>query len=348
MKKKDIVELIKYHSENNVNGFRDVAYRIAQDFDSSGDTQLAQYIVGLLSNTNTFVPQLADMDSGYFRKVTFNSEPLPLPDTINKSINGVINAIGHKAGINKFLFQGAPGTGKTESAKQIARILGRELYIVDFDSVIDCKLGQTSKNIATLFDEINSLPFPEEIVILFDEIDSIALDRNNFNDLREMGRATSSVIKGFDSLNSSVVLLATTNLYENFDKAVIRRFDLVVNFNKYTDEDLKEVASVLCKYYANRFTSCECNVRLLKKIFSLIKPLPYPGTIKNLIRTSMAFSNPDDKFDYFRYLLNNVVSDYNLTEPNIKFLHDNDFTVREIEILTKVSKSQVSKLLKEN
>merc|ERR1711879_479146 len=104
------------------------------------------------------------------------SNPLPLPTSIKDNIVGVINAIGHNAGVNKFLFEGPPGTGKTESAKQIARILERELFVVDFDSVIDSKLGQTSKNISSLFNEISSVSNPHKVIILFDEIDAIAID----------------------------------------------------------------------------------------------------------------------------------------------------------------------------
>lgn len=58
---------------------------------------------------------------------------------------GMVNAISRNLGINKYLFQGAPGTGKTETAKQVARILNRDLYAVDFSAVIDSKLGQTQK-----------------------------------------------------------------------------------------------------------------------------------------------------------------------------------------------------------
>ena len=47
---------------------------------------------------------------------------------------------------------------------------------------------------------------------MFDEIDAIALNRLDTNDLREMGRATSAILKGIDSLNNEVVLIATTNL----------------------------------------------------------------------------------------------------------------------------------------
>ena len=107
---------------------------------------------------------------------------------------------------------GSPGTGKTESVKQVARLIGKELLVVDFSHLVDSKLGQTVKNLATLFNEINNLPFKQNYIILFDEIDSIVLDRVNQNDLREMGRVTSAFLKELDRLSPEIVLIATTNL----------------------------------------------------------------------------------------------------------------------------------------
>ena len=58
MKKKNVLNLIKYYSEKNDSAFRTEAYEIAKDFDKNGDYQLAEYIMALLSNANTFVPQM--------------------------------------------------------------------------------------------------------------------------------------------------------------------------------------------------------------------------------------------------------------------------------------------------
>ena len=151
MKKKNIINLIKYYSEENDAGFRNEAYEIARDFDESGDYQLAEYIMALMSNANTFVPQIQDNELTFFEKMSESHETLPLPESIQNDIMGIINAIGHNAGINKFLFQGAPGTGKTETVKQMARILDRDIFMVNFSAVVDSKLGQTQKNIAQLF-----------------------------------------------------------------------------------------------------------------------------------------------------------------------------------------------------
>ena len=160
MKKKNIISLIRYYAEKNDDGFRNEAYEIAKDFDAAGDYQLAEYIMSLLSNVNTFVPQMEDHESAFFERVEAKEDMLLLPDAIMQDLLGVVNAIAHRIGIHKFLFQGAPGTGKTEAVKQLARILDREIFMVDFSSIIDSKLGQTQKNLAALFSEIMLVPQP--------------------------------------------------------------------------------------------------------------------------------------------------------------------------------------------
>ncbi len=343
MKKKNIINLIKYYSEDNSLGFRSEAYEIARYFDTSGDHQLAEYIMALMSDANTFIPQINELESGFFEKVCITDVPLPLPELIEEDIMGCIHAISRNLGINKFLFQGPPGTGKTETVKQIARILGRELYLVDFTTVIDSKLGQTQKNIVALFKEMNSLPYPEKTIILFDEIDAIALDRTNSNDLREMGRATSTILKEFDRVDSRIILIATTNLFNYFDKALIRRFDSVIDFSRYSQNDLMEIAESLLNTFLVQYKQTGRNVRVFRKIMSLQNPLPFPGDLKNMIRTSIAFSNPSDEYDYLKRLYNFVSIN---KEHDLKNMKEQGFTVREIELLTGVSKSQAAREVK--
>ena len=57
MKKKNVLNLIKYHTEKNERAFRQEAYLIAKDFDMENDFALSQYIMSLLSDVNTLCPQ---------------------------------------------------------------------------------------------------------------------------------------------------------------------------------------------------------------------------------------------------------------------------------------------------
>ena len=344
MKKKNVVSLIKYYAEKNDAGFRNEAYEIAREFDSSGDYQLAEYIMSLLSNVNTFVPQMENHESVFFEKINTSVGSLLFPDAIMQDLFGVVNAIGHHVGVNKFLFQGAPGTGKTEAVKQLSNILEREVFMVDFSAIIDSKLGQTQKNISELFKEMNGFVNPDKVLILMDEIDAIALDRTNQHDMREMGRATSAMLKGLDRLDDRIVLIATTNLYDYFDKALLRRFDSIISFNRYTREDLLGIAEKMLDQYLVKFKLANRDIRIFRKIMNLLEEMPYPGDLKNIIKTAVAFSDPADGQDYFRRLYYGVCG---YAPEDIKLLQEQKFTVREIEILTKKSKSSVSRLLKE-
>ena len=342
MKKQAILNLIRYHAENNDAGFRAEAYEIAKEFDRLGDSQLASFVMAQLSDTNTFVPQSASVESPFLKRFPPTSKPLFLPDTISNDILGIAHAVQHRIGVHRFLFQGEPGTGKTEAVKQLARILGREPSLVEFSNVIDSRLGQTQKNIAALFSEINRFPMPETALVLFDEIDAIALDRTNPNDLREMGRATTAILKGLDELNDPIVLVATTNLFNNLDKALVRRFDFVVDFNRYSDGDLLEIAEKMMDQYLEKIKPANRDIRLFRKIMELLKPLPMPGDLQNIVRTAVAFSDPADGTDYFRRLFAAVTKGSPASE---QALRKSGFTVREIGILTKQSKSTVGRNL---
>ena len=72
-------------------------------------------------------------------------------------------------------------------------------------------------------------------------------------------------------------------------------------------------------------------------------PIPYPGDLSNLIRSSIAFSNPSDGSDYFRRLLRQIKPEI---ADDVKGLKQIGFTFREIEILSAVPKSTAARLIK--
>ncbi len=347
MKKQNVLNLIKYHVERNENSFRNEAINIARYFDSIDDYQLAEYIMGLVSESNLYTPQSSDFESEFLKQMDVRvMESLNLPYEISEDIKGIINAVNHNVGINKFLFQGLPGSGKTEAAKNVARLLNRTLFYVDFENLIDSKLGQTNKNISKVFREINLIPNANKVVILFDEIDVIALDRVNSNDVREMGRVTSTILRELDrltDLNKEIVIIGTTNLYSNFDKALVRRFDAIIDFNKYSKNDLTEVAEYYFVSFIRNFKGLSKDTRLFKKILKKSKKLPYPGELKNMIKTSLAFSDVGAEYDYLKRLYNNLIG--NLELKDIDQLYEEGFTVREIAKLKGESKSAVSRKL---
>lgn len=87
------------------------------------------------------------------------------------------------------------------------------------------------------------------------------------------------------------------------------------------------------------------DMKLFKKIIKNMNPIPYPGDLKNIIRISLAFSDPSNEYDYLKRLLKYSVDD--IDNVDIKTLYRNGYTIRELEKLSGISKSQISRDLKE-
>lgn len=344
MKKKNVINLIKFHVEKNDTAFRDEAYAVAKSFCDMGDVQVSEYIMALMSGVSVFETQESADKFTFLESVDLTPSSLPLPEAIQSDIVGAINAIDYQAGISKFLFEGPPGTGKTETAKHLARILNRRLYAVNFSMIVESRLGQTQKNITSLFLEIKNSLNSSNSIVLFDEIDALVLNRTDSNDLREMGRAMSTFLKELDGTDENIVIIATTNLCKHFDKALLRRFDAIVDFSRYSIEDLQDIAESMCNNLLKKFKFAGRNSRLLRKIIALMNPIIYPGELKNLIKTSLAFSNHDNQYDYLKKLYERINRD--ASSEKIEDLNQMGFTLREIEILTGVSKSQIGRMLK--
>lgn len=342
MKRSDIVELIRCHVDRDDPSFNSKASTIAQEFEEQGAEELASYIRALISETRSFVPMSFAKESEFLTKAPIGAASLPLPSPIANDLTGIVNAVSHNMGVNRFLFIGAPGTGKTESAKQIARIVRRELYKVSMPALIDSRLGETAKNIIALFDEIAHIG--NRGVILFDEIDALALDRINVNDVREMGRATSTLLGQLDSLPTDSLVIATTNLFPQLDKALVRRFDKIVDFDRYSKSNLAEVGESIATRLIETADFVKSDRRLLKKILQAAPLLPMPGELKNVIRSAIAFSDSSSPCDYLIRLYLALNSG---KKPSLLELKHKGFTVREMEVLTGISKSKISRLLKE-
>lgn len=161
-----------------------------------------------------------------------------------------------------------------------------------------------------------------------------------------MGRATSTLLKELDrltDLNKEIVIIATTNLFANFDKALVRRFDAVVNFDRYSKEDLIEVGIYYFSSFIKNFKGISKDTKLFRKILSVAKALPYPGELKNIIKTSLAFSDTNLEFDYLKRIYNCLIG--SLDEANVNTLYEEGFTIREIEKLKDESKSSIARKL---
>lgn len=136
----------------------------------------------------------------------------------------------------KLLFWGPPGCGKTLVAHWIASELGLPLGLVKLNSLITSFLGETAAHIQRVFDAAQSSP----MVLLIDEADAIAKDRNDRNDVGELKRVVNSLLQAMDTFRSKdSILIAASNHQYLFDDALWRRFDDFVTFSLPTQSQIR-------------------------------------------------------------------------------------------------------------
>jgi len=139
----------------------------------------------------------------------------------------VLEAYGLKPKL-KLLFCGPPGCGKTLTAKVMSGVLGIPLVYVNLTAVFSSFLGETATNLKKIFSYVET----GEWVVLFDEFDAIARDRNTFNEHGEVKRLVNSLLQLIDTSNSKSLFIAATNHESLLDTAVWRRFDEILFFDK--------------------------------------------------------------------------------------------------------------------
>ncbi|HSS01451.1 MAG TPA: ATP-binding protein [Kofleriaceae bacterium] len=133
------------------------------------------------------------------------------------------------------LFSGGPGTGKTMVAGVIARDLGVELYRVDVSRITSKWVGETEKNLASLFDAAED----GQVMLLFDEADSLFAKRTSVQTSvdRYANMEVNYLLQRLDSFEGIAIL--TTNFGSAIDPAFRRRLSFRVTF-PFPDEEMRE------------------------------------------------------------------------------------------------------------
>lgn len=142
------------------------------------------------------------------------------------------------------IFYGAPGTGKTETVYQLARQTGRDIMRVDVDKIKSCWVGESEKNIKALFDRYRNICKNSKLapILLFNEADAVLGVR--------MEGAARAVDKMENSIQNIIlqemetlegIMIATTNLTTNLDKAFERRFLYKIRFDKPSVESRAKI-----------------------------------------------------------------------------------------------------------
>ncbi len=143
---------------------------------------------------------------------------------------------GLQPGIS-ILLHGAPGTGKTEIAKQLARKTNRELMHVN---ISDCKtmwFGESERIVKKIFTDYKAYSKDTKThpILFFNEADAIISKRKELrgSNVEQTENAIQNIL--LEELeNFQGILIATTNLINNIDPAFDRRFLFKIKFQPPT------------------------------------------------------------------------------------------------------------------
>jgi SpoVK/Ycf46/Vps4 family AAA+-type ATPase len=187
------------------------------------------------------------------------------------------------------LFYGAPGCGKTETVYQIARQTGRDILMVDIAETKSMWFGESEKKIKEVFVRYRNLVDEAELtpILLINEADAVIGKRKDVSksSVAQTENAIQNIILQ-ELENLKGILIATTNLTENMDKAFERRFLYKIEFKKpdsavrqsiwkamlpsLSDDDAKAVAS--CFNFSGGQIENIARKRTVEYILSGIEP----------------------------------------------------------------------------
>lgn len=183
---------------------------------------------------------------------------------------------------NKLLLFGHTGCGKTTTAKAIAKALQKKIVILNLGELISSKLGETAKNIASIFKKAER----ERAVLFIDEFDYIGRIRDyDEKDSSEMKRLVNAIIQLIDYLPNTSLLITATNHSSVIDTALLRRFQLKLKFELPKQEELDYFYDVQLEQYPKEYRTLN---RVYDVSYAEAKDVIYRAVKDQIIKTEEA------------------------------------------------------------
>ena len=226
------------------------------------------------STNSTIIENQYDLDSHEQKSVNSSYDlsvlntSIPAQEIVEMVQNAITNDMesqGKEKGI-RILFYGLSGTGKTNLAHYIADAIGKKLLCKNASDILGMYVGESEKNIAKAFEEAKK----QKKILLFDEVDSFFRERSYASQSWEITQVNEFLtqMEKFEG-----IVICTTNLRNIMDKAMQRRFHIMVEFKALKDEG---VESLLGKYFPH-FDFNEEDIRRISRFQSAT-----PGDFGNL------------------------------------------------------------------
>lgn len=288
MKTKLVCNLIKSHFISEEEFYKSV-FTLAEDEEKKGNigvaTELKNIYIYNSNNVDTDHTAIKDKIGTYFSTMDLpvdKSSSLDLFEIIEPTekycdiilhkkvrmkLDEIINersklSVMEKHNIlatNRILFCGPPGCGKTLTAKALANELKLPMAYVRLDGLISSLLGETSVNLRKIFASVQG----KKIILFLDEFDAIAKKRDDNQELGELKRVVTSLLQNFDTLSSSVILIAATNHPQLLDSAIWRRFNTIITIEL---PEVKQRVELLQFYMRKYYIKGNLDIPLLSKI----------------------------------------------------------------------------------
>lgn len=244
------LNLVRWVAENNLQKAKEAALRCcAEDNTQKNHWMVAKYqnllhsggmnLIELPPNISGFAT-MEDLSHTYLENRYFLTEEEKELFNLIKNMNDVSLQLMEKQipYLNATLLYGESGVGKTAFSRYVAYKLNMPYLYVNFSKMLDSYLGGTAKNLTNLFNYINQ----QQCVVMLDEIDSLAIKREYADGGAgsEISRSTTCLLQLLDAITNDHVIIAATNLIDNIDPAVKRRFTEKHELHRLTSEDIEK------------------------------------------------------------------------------------------------------------
>ena len=239
-----IKALVRSHAAGDEQSFYSVAMQVAAQAARQGQHRLARDLKDAIDRSRLAAPSqnvtsiarprgdLADLVTATHPDVALRN--LVLPTDLKSQVERILVEQRQRTALldhgfnpaHRLLLEGPPGTGKTMTASVLARELSLPLVTVRLDALLSKFMGETAGKLRTVFDAVSD----QRAVYLFDEFDALGGDRAG-NDVGEARRILNSFLIFLEEASPLSLVVAATNHRSILDRALFRRFDMVLTYS---------------------------------------------------------------------------------------------------------------------